>query len=241
VLRNVGPDRGAFISINVSYFHAHKIRAVMRVGKVRRQHSGDHVTASHAGWRTAQVHACCFGRFTSRIRGLPLSKGAQMDRQTVILQGSKCDGARAWRRLYPLTILSALLLLIGGLATADEQLTKSGTVSIEQVQIAWIGSANLGGGSLQLNGQTYKFTIGGLGVGGFGISKLTATGEVYNLNNIAYFPGAYVQGRWGFALGDMSNGELWIRNDSGVYLHLKAERQGLALSLGGDAIYVNMD
>jgi len=143
--------------------------------------------------------------------------------------------------LRSLATLCVLLMAVAGLASADEQLTKSGTVDIEQVQIAWIGSGNLGGGKLQYKGQTYNFTVGGLGIGGFGISKLTATGEVYNMADISKFAGAYVQGRWGFALGDMSKGELWIKNENGVYMHLKAQREGLSLSLGGDAIYINMD
>jgi hypothetical protein len=154
---------------------------------------------------------------------------------------SSNSGLSAWRKLRPLMVAPILLLFVAGLVSADEQLTKSGTVNIQQVQIAWIGSANLGGGKLQANGQTYNFSIGGLGIGGFGVSEITATGEVYNMTDVAYFPGAYVEGRWGFALGDMSKGELWIRNDNGVYLHLKAQREGLALSLGGDAIYINMD
>jgi hypothetical protein len=54
-------------------------------------------------------------------------------------------------------------------------------------------------------------------------------------------PLMYVEGRRGFALGDMSRGELWIGNDNGVCLHLKARRDGLALSLGGDTNYIDMD
>ncbi len=156
------------------------------------------------------------------------------------LGGRRPKGSR-WPALRFLLIAAALLGTAAGLASADEELKKSGSISIEQVQIAWIGSANLGGGKLHFGGQTRDFTVGGLGIGGFGISKITATGEVYNLTDIGYFPGAYVQGRWGFALGDLSKGELWIKNANGVYLHLKAEREGLALSLGGDAIYINLD
>ena len=122
-----------------------------------------------------------------------------------------------------------------------QELKQSGTISIRQVQIAWIGSGNLGGGSLQYGGQSYRFTIGGLGIGGFGISEITATGEVYNLKDLAYFPGAYLQARAGFAIGTVSAGELWLQNSNGVVLHLKAQRVGLALSLGGDAIYIRMD
>jgi len=133
-----------------------------------------------------------------------------------------------------------LLLAIGGSATGDD-LKKSGTVRIEQVQIAFIGSGNLGGGTLQFAGKSYDFTVGGLGVGGFGISKMVATGNVYNLTDVAHFPGAYLQGRVGMVVGDASTGKLWLQNSHGVVLELKAEREGLALSLGGDAVYIGLD
>jgi hypothetical protein len=92
-----------------------------------------------------------------------------------------------------------------------------------------------------VGGRKYDFTVGGLGVGGFGISKMVATGTVYNLRNIEDFAGAYVQGRYGLALGDLSGGELVLGNTKGVVLRLKAERTGLALSLGGDAVYIDLD
>jgi hypothetical protein len=136
----------------------------------------------------------------------------------------------------------ALLCALSGLksSVAEEQ-KLSGTVRIEQVQIAFIGSGNLGGGDLQYQGASHSFTIGGLGVGGIGISKITATGEVYNLAKLSDFPGAYGQARYGFALGTLSAGELWLQNPQGVYLKLKAEREGLMLSLGADAIYIDLD
>jgi hypothetical protein len=122
-----------------------------------------------------------------------------------------------------------------------EGLVKSGTVRIEQVQIAFIGSGNLGGGTLSYQGQSYDFTIGGLGIGGIGLSKIEATGSVYNLFNVADFAGAYVQARYGLAVGALSAGELWLQNTKGVGLALRAERTGLALSLGGDAVYIDLD
>jgi hypothetical protein len=122
-----------------------------------------------------------------------------------------------------------------------EELKQSGTLVIEQTQVAFIGSGNLGGGTLNFNGRNYRFTIGGLGVGGFGISKINATGKVYNLTDIGYFPGAYVQFRYGYAVADASGGELWLKNSNGVVLELDAKRVGLAISLGGDAVYINLD
>jgi hypothetical protein len=125
-------------------------------------------------------------------------------------------------------------------AAGAEELRKTGTVRIQQTQIAFIGSGNLGGRTLSFAGKSYGFRIGGLGIGGIGLSKITATGAVYNLNDLAYFPGAYVQGRYGAVVGERSSGKLWLRNGNGVVLELEAERRGLALSLGGDAVYIDL-
>jgi hypothetical protein len=144
-------------------------------------------------------------------------------------------------RWYFLAILGAAFTLLSAPPGHTQELTKSGTVTIEQVQVAFVGSGNLGGGALEFGGQTYRFKIGGLGVGGIGVSKIHATGQVYNLTDLAYFPGAYVQARIGFAVGELSGGELWLKNSHGVVLQLKAERKGLALSLGGDAIYIRLE
>ena len=133
-----------------------------------------------------------------------------------------------------------LLLALGGTAIGED-LKKSGTVRIEQVQIAFIGSGNLGGGTLKFAGKSYSFTVGGLGIGGFGVSKMVATGNVYNLKDAAHFPGSYVQGRYGMAIGDASTGKLWLKNSHGVVIELEADRTGLALSLGGDAVYIDFD
>jgi hypothetical protein len=120
-------------------------------------------------------------------------------------------------------------------------LVKTATIKVEQYQVAFIGSGNLGGGKLDFNGRTYSFTIGGLGIGGFGVSKITASGTVYNLKNLKDFPGAYVQGRYGYAAGDQSGGKLWLQNDKDVVIEIQGTREGLALSLGGDAVYIGFD
>ena len=89
-------------------------------------------------------------------------------------------------------------------------------------------------------GMQYAFKVGGVGIGGVGLSTIEATGEVYNLNNLAQFPGTYGQARYGFAIGTASGGDLWLQNEAGVIMHLKAKRAGLMLSLGGDAVIISM-
>jgi hypothetical protein len=111
---------------------------------------------------------------------------------------------------------------------------------MHEVQAAYLGNAGGGSGTLFYAGNAYPFTIAGLGVGGIGASTIDATGDVYNLPNLSQFPGSYAQGSYGFVIGNMSRGDLWLQNGSGVVLHLKAKREGLMLTLGGDAMVINM-
>lgn len=140
-----------------------------------------------------------------------------------------------------LSLTAGLLSLLLAVSAEAQNQKPSGTVEISQVQIAFIGSGNLGGGTLYYQGKKYSFTIGGLGIGGFGVSKMEAVGQVYDLKRLADFPGAYIQGRYGYAAGETDAGELWLKNPNGVVMQLKTKRQGLALSLGGDAVYIDLD
>jgi hypothetical protein len=112
---------------------------------------------------------------------------------------------------------------------------------MEEVSIAYLGQAGGGKGTLTFEGQTYPFEIAGLGGGGIGFSKLDASGEVYNLTNISEFPGAYDEARYGAVIGDASTGDLWLENNAGVVMHLKAKREGLMLSLGADVVDIRME
>ena len=150
------------------------------------------------------------------------------------------------RRAILALAVAALLPLAGcsSSQTADQQsvegMQPDGTVDMNQVQAAFIGSGGGGSGTLNYKGRSYPFAVGGLEIGGIGASTINAQGEVYALKNVADFPGPYVQGRYGFAFGNSSAGDLWLKNDKGVIMHLKAKRSGLMLSLGGDAVVISM-
>jgi hypothetical protein len=141
----------------------------------------------------------------------------------------------------------AALLSLAGCSTslqvgpsAIAGLTPDGTVDMNQVQVAYIDSAGGGSGTLFYHGAAYPFSIGGLGVGGIGASTIDAAGEVYKLNSLANFAGSYAQARYGIVIGNASAGDLWLQNNAGVIMHLKAKRTGLMLSLGADAIVISM-
>ena len=160
-------------------------------------------------------------------------------------QGSTSPWA-PWPRIVAGFVMVSLMSLVGCSTSvkigpeAVAGLAPDGTVDMDEVQVAYLASGGGGTGTLYYRGGAYRFTIGGLGVGGIGASTISAEGEVYKLTNLANFPGAYAQGRYGFAIGSTSGGDLWMQNESGVIMHLKAKRTGLMLSLGGDAVVISM-
>jgi hypothetical protein len=119
-------------------------------------------------------------------------------------------------------------------------LAPDGTVDMREVQVAYMGNAGGGNGTLFYHGGVYPFTVAGLGVGGIGASTVDAEGEVYKLRNLSQFAGSYAQASYGFVVGSTSSGDLWMQNEAGAIMHLKAKRTGLMLSLGGDAVVISL-
>jgi hypothetical protein len=126
-----------------------------------------------------------------------------------------------------------------GPATFEGQ-TPSGFVDMKEVQVAYMGNAGGGDGTLTFRGQRYPFKIAGLGVGGMGVSLVDAEGEVYRLTDLTQFPGFYEAAQYGAVAGTASVGDIWLENPNNVVIHLKAKREGLMLSVGADAIDIHM-
>ena len=151
------------------------------------------------------------------------------------------DGAfhdRPGRAAFFVAFLAACLLAPGWCLAEDSGPQIAGTVDIDQTRVSFLVSGHAGGGVLHYRGHDYPFSIGGLGIGGIGITKLTATGEVYDLPSAAKFPGVYRQFRTGIALGDSGGGKLWLRNGDGVVLKLRGTSQGIGLTMGADAVHI---
>ena len=134
-----------------------------------------------------------------------------------------------------------LIFILSRPAFAQQSPQPAGTVTIDEYELAYIFNGQLGGGKLNFQGNTYDFKLGGLGIGGIGASHITASGEVYHLNNVWQFPGTYLQGSLGYSATNQGKGDLWLQNENGVVLHLKTSQQGLGLTTGADGIVVNMD
>lgn len=158
--------------------------------------------------------------------------------------------SRAPRRVVLTAAALLLVLAAGGSGQAAAQDASgptldgqppSGTVDLHEIQVAYIGNLGGGSGELTYEGQTYSFDVAGLGVGGIGISSVDAEGEVYSLNALGDFTGDYVSGQYGVVVGEASVGDMWLKNEHDVVLHLKAKREGVMLAVGADAIKIRLD
>jgi hypothetical protein len=89
-------------------------------------------------------------------------------------------------------VASLPLLALASPARAE---APSGRLEMDEVEIALLFSAGWGHGTLFYEG-THGFKMKGLGVGGLGVSKLEAFGNVFRLTKLSDFPGAYGTVRW---------------------------------------------
>jgi hypothetical protein len=101
------------------------------------------------------------------------------------------------------------------------------------------GRLNVGSGVLDYQGRGYPFDVRGLGAGGIGTAKIEAKGEVYGLERLRNFPGAYIQAPQTSTEKGLShrfipgNAGLWLKNANGVIMHLVAQHAILGLAGGG--------
>ncbi len=124
-----------------------------------------------------------------------------------------------------------LSLLAGSVTLADETKKPVGTVSIDETQIAVILGGSFGGGKLNFQGKTYEFKIAGLTAGAnVGASHFKTSGEVYDLTDVAKFPGTYTKFDAGITFGGGPD-FLYLKNQNGVVMKLKGGGFGVQLNV----------
>jgi hypothetical protein len=140
--------------------------------------------------------------------------------------------SRATLFLLAMTMLATTVL-------SGESPKPSGKVSIESRSIAAGVGVTWGDGKLSFKGKDYPFSIDGLTVVDFGISKVSATGDVYNLTDVAKFPGTYVAAEAGFTLAGGMGGMV-LRNQDGVVMHVRSTSRGARLQLGTSGLNIKL-
>lgn len=143
------------------------------------------------------------------------------------------------RMIIALLMVGSLLSLPAGLATAqdkrpDAKLTLSeGSVA---VGVGW----SWGKGTLTYKGKTYPVKVSGLSVGELGVTRASATGDVFNLKKLSDFDGNYAAGGAEGTVGGGA-GISAMKNQNGVVIELKSTTQGANLKLAAEGIKLSID
>src|SRR5262245_11963051 len=129
-------------------------------------------------------------------------------------------------------------LLVAAVAGAQQQ-TPCGKGTMESKTIAVGVGVSWGDGKLTYEGKEYPFSVDGLSVADLGISKASATGNVYNLKKLEDFAGNYVAAQAGAAVGGGA-GAVTMRNQHGVVMELTGTGTGVRLTLAAKGMEVKL-
>jgi hypothetical protein len=135
--------------------------------------------------------------------------------------------------------LFVLVMALASNAISAQKATPSGKVSIESTSIAAGIGVSWGDGKLNFKGKDYPFSVEGLSLVDWGISKVNATGDVYNLTEPAKLGGTYVAAEAGLTLAGGMGGMV-LRNQNGVVMHLRSVSQGAQLTLGTSGLIIKL-
>jgi hypothetical protein len=124
-------------------------------------------------------------------------------------------------------------------AIAEDMGTPSGTVQFSTVSVAAGVGVSWGEGTLSFGGDTYPFKIEGLGLVGGGAAKVQATGNVYNLGDVADFAGTYKGLGMGLTTG-VGGDDLQMKNEKDVTMVISTSNEGVKLSIGGGGMKIKL-
>ena len=127
--------------------------------------------------------------------------------------------------------------LVLAAVTAGAQETPSGTVAISSKPVALGIGVSWGDGTLTYKGKKYPFAFNGLSAVDLGASKVSAAGEVYNLEKVGDFSGHYTATEAGATVGG-GKSVTAMKNQNGVVMHLTATGQGGQFTLAPKGVEV---
>ena len=140
------------------------------------------------------------------------------------------------RRTMMTTLMAvAALGLLLQVGQAAEDKTPDATLKLSQGSVAAGIGFSWGGGTLTYKGKEYPVDVKGLSVGDVGVTKIEASGKVFNLKSIDDFNGNYTAVGAGATVGG-GGGVATMRNQAGVVIDVVATTQGVKVALGGAGV-----
>lgn len=146
---------------------------------------------------------------------------------------------RTHHKLFLLALVLSLVAAVSVAGAQDKPVYPVGTITLEATSVAAGIGFSWGDGTFTFEGKRYPIKVDGLNVAAVGISKVSATGNVYNLKKAADVEGVYVAGGAGIAVAGGVKGTL-ARNDKGVVMDLRASQQGVSLNLGPEGFTIKL-
>jgi len=141
------------------------------------------------------------------------------------------------KRFVGYGLATGVALLFAVAVSAQD--TPVGKVNIESKSVALGIGVSWGDGKLVYEGKEYPFSVNGLSVADLGISKVSATGQVYHLKSVSDFSGNYVAAEAGAVVGGGA-GAIALRNQKGVVMQLTGTGTGVQLTLAGKGVDVKL-
>lgn len=149
------------------------------------------------------------------------------------------------------SVAAIVLLSIGALAGCTSQQpaapsmattspgTTEGTVTFSGGAVAVGIGFQWGSGTLTYQGRQYSFRLDGLSVVDVGATRITGSGTVRNLRNVADFSGNYVSLTAGAAVAGGGSATT-LRNQNGVVIDGIATTQGVRLTLAPGGVNITL-
>jgi len=111
----------------------------------------------------------------------------------------------------------------------DATLRLSGGSVAAGIGVSW------GSGTLSYKGKDYPVDVKGLSVGDVGVTKIEASGKVYNLKKIEDFSGNYTAAGAGLTAAGGA-GAAVMKNQNGVTVELVSTTQGVKVTVGAAGV-----
>jgi hypothetical protein len=137
-------------------------------------------------------------------------------------------------------VTAALLSCTSVITLAADERKPDATVELNGGSVAVVAGVDWAKGTLHFQGQDVPIKVKGLSLVRVGATKMSASGEVYNLKKVSDFAGSYSAVAAGAALAG-GGGVAAMRNDHGVVMHLRSKTVGADLDLGVQGLEVSLD
>ena len=137
------------------------------------------------------------------------------------------------RMIVGLVGVGSLCLMVAVASAAEG--SPDGTLELKGGSVAAGIGVSWGSGTLTYKGKQYPVSAVGFDVGDVGVTDITASAKVYNLQNLENFDGNYT----GVAAGATAAGggsAVTMQNQNGVKVELVSTTQGVKIALAVDGV-----